>query len=83
MHSEVYQSKVNDKVRGTKEDLCIERLEMMQNLVELTTIDKQQFMILLKPGFKKIVSERLKAFEIAGIGIDLDIKTSQSVENIS
>lgn len=74
MHSEVYQSKVNDKTRDPKVDLCVERLKMMQHFVELTTIDKQQFMILSKPSFKKIVSEKLKAFEIAGIGINLEDK---------
>lgn len=80
MHSEVYQSKVNDKTRDPKVDLCIERLKMMQHFVELTTIDKQQFMILSKPGFKKIVSERLKAFEITGTGIDLEDKNLKQVK---
>lgn len=80
MHNEVYQSKINDKTRGPKVNLGIERLKMMQHFVELTTIDKQQFMILSKPSFKKIVSERLKVFEIAGIGIELEDKNLKQVK---
>lgn len=80
MHRNVYLTKVNDKTRDPKVELSIERLKMMQHFVELTTINKQQFMILSKSGLKNIVAEKLKAFEIAGIGIDLVDKNLKQVK---
>lgn len=71
MHSDVYSANIKKNVANTSMQLELDRVKLLQNFVELTTINKQPFATLLKSGFQKIVGDRLKELQDGGCGIDL------------
>lgn len=72
-HKMTYKKFVNSS-DDQDDDLAIKRLKLLQHLTELVTVDKQQFSILLKPSFQKLMAEQLKELDIAGVGIILSDK---------
>lgn len=71
MHSAVYSANIKKNDANTSLQLELDRVKLLQNFVELTTINKQPFATLLKSGFQKIVGDRLKELQDGGCGIDL------------
>lgn len=78
-HKEIYKKFVNNS-DDQEDDLAIKRLKLLQHLTELVTVDKQQFSILLKPSFQKLVAEQLKELDIARIGINLSDKNLTEIK---
>lgn len=78
-HKEIYKKFINSS-EDQDDDLAIKRLKLLQHLTELVTVDKQQFSILLKPSFQKLMAEQLKELDIAGIGINLSDKNLTEIK---
>lgn len=69
VHYDIYDSHINISKRESR--VTVDRMKCIQHLTELVTINKMPFKLLLKSGFQKILSEKLKIFDDAGIGINL------------
>lgn len=80
VHEDAYKKFINNKEEKNKLELKAKRLLFLQTLVELVTVDKQQFLILSKPSFQKLVADKLKIFSIADMGINLDDKNFPEVK---
>lgn len=81
VHREIYQLKINFDAKNAKDDIKKKRLEFMQHLVEMVTINKMPFSALLSSGFKKIVAQKLDEFEKAGLSVDLNGKNLKEVKS--
>lgn len=79
-HREIYETSINSKQQNPVIDLKVKRLKLLQHLVELITVDKQQFLILQKPSFQKIIAEQLKELAVAGMGINLNDKNLPEIK---
>lgn len=75
-----FEYKTNVIIEDAELALEVKRLKLLQYFVELVTIDKQQFAILTKPSFRKIVCEQIEELEIAGIGINLNDKNLPQIK---
>lgn len=70
-HHTVYVTEIKKQIEYPLTKLKIERLKLLQNCVEMTTVNKQPFADLLKSGFQKIIAHQLEEFEKNGIALDL------------
>lgn len=80
MHISVYTAKVKKKVDGTSH-LKLERLKLLQNCVELTTVNKQPFANISSSGFQKIIGEKLDELQKGGCGLNLRSRSLDSVKD--
>lgn len=81
-HSDIYNSDIVCNV-GLKE-MAIERLKLLQQCVEMTTVNKEHFSILTKSAFQKIIAPQLEKFAKAGMPLNLTAKNLEPVkEHIS
>lgn len=80
VHEDAYKKFINNQEEKNKLQLQAKRLVFLQTLVELVTVDKQQFLVLSKPSFQKLVADKLKIFSIADMGINLDDKNFPEVK---
>lgn len=80
-HSEMYDKHINSG-KNISEYLKIKRLKILQILTEFFTVDKQQFALLSKPSFQKLMSKQLKPLDIAGVGNLNDKNLPEIKENI-
>lgn len=71
MHGDVYIEKVKKNLENASLNLQLERMKLLQYCVELTTINKQPFALLLKSGFQKIVADKLQELQKGGLGLNL------------
>lgn len=78
-HTEIYEAEVKHVTQDDIE-LKIERLKLLQNFVEITTVNKEPFNVLLKSGVKKLAAEKLKMLKAAGLGIDLNDKNLPEIK---
>lgn len=81
VHGEIYESKINALAKGSDKYMKQKRLQMMQHLVELVTINKMPFTTLLKSGFQKLMAEQLQILTDAGMAIDLNDKNLVQVKD--
>lgn len=82
MHDTVYTTKIKKNVDNTLQ-MKLERLKLLQNCVELTTVNKQPFANILSSGFQKIVGDKLKELEKGGCGINLkDVRLNPVKDHI-
>lgn len=78
VHRDIYESKIN--IQNPENDVKVERLKCMQHLVELVTVNKMPFNLLLKYGFQNLIAEKLNTFDEAGIGINLNYSNLQEIK---
>lgn len=69
-HHAIYEKSV--KISPNQKTFAQQRLELVQNCVEIVTINKQPFTSLLKSGFSKIIADKLQMLEEAGFGVNLN-----------
>lgn len=69
--AKMYIEKVKKNLENASLNLQLERLKLLQYCVELTTINKQPFALLLKSGFQKIVADKLQELQKGGLGLNL------------
>lgn len=70
-HSAIYSAQIKRKIENPTIKLKVKRLMLLQQCVEITTINKQPFNDLLKSGFQKLIAHKLEKFERNGIKLDL------------
>lgn len=70
-HSTTYTAQISRKNVNSTKKLEIKRLMLLQQCVEITTINKQPFNDLLKSGFQKMIANKLQKFEQNGMKLDL------------
>lgn len=81
MHLNVYESEIKPEHIHDELKMKIKRLKLVQNCVEITTINKLPFSTLLKSGFQKTVEKKLKKLEAAGEGVNLHRKYLTPIKN--
>lgn len=79
-HNEVYVSQIKRSHDSADLSLKLERLQLLQICVELTTINKQPFAHILHSAFQKLISSQLVKFEMAGDPLDLKSKNLTPVK---
>lgn len=73
-HNEVYLSQIKRTNHTAGSSLKLERLQLLQICVELTTVNKQPFAHILHSGYQKLIRSQLTKFEKAGYPLDLKSK---------
>lgn len=69
-HKQVYKEDI-DPDFDNQETIPIKRLKLLQNLVEIVTVNGRPFKYLLDSGFQKCVSDQLICLKLAGCPINL------------
>lgn len=70
-HKQAYKDLI-DSDFNSDESNSIKRLKLIQNLVEIVTINGRPFSYLLDSGFQKCISDKLRQLHLAGCGINLN-----------
>lgn len=70
-HSTTYMVQISRKFENPTKKLEVKRFMLLQQCVEMTTINKQPFNDLLKSGFQKMIANKLDKFERNGMKLDL------------
>lgn len=79
MHEDIYSTEIKTHEVGDDIELRMKRLKLLQYCVEITTINKEPFSVLLKSGVQKLIANKVKKLNKAGIGIDLTNKNLRHV----
>lgn len=67
VHSEIYE-----EIAGkNKDDVRAKRLKLLQDVVEILTVNGRPFTYILDSGFKSIVQDKLDHLKAAGCGLNL------------
>lgn len=83
VHKDIYLSKVRKQVENIDMRMEIKRMKLLQNCVELVTINKQPFTLFSHSGFQKIMGKKLKKLQEAGYALNLEKpKVSQVKDHI-
>lgn len=78
-HLEIYNSKII--IKHSPLYYAMKRLRLLQQCVEITTVNKQPFNDLLKSGFQGIISSKLTKLSQAGFGLNLTSPNLVPVKN--
>lgn len=60
-----------DLIADRKKDIPVKRLEFLQNIVEMVTVNGRPFKSISDSGFKSIVQNKLNKFDAAGCSLNL------------
>lgn len=74
MHSDVYNTQVKTSTGTNEQKLKIKRLKLLQNCVEITTINRQTYAFLSSSGFQNIIRNKLNKLEEGGCALNLKSK---------
>lgn len=80
-HPEIYKEHIGDKLIKNQEYYSIQRLELIQNCVEIVTVNGRPFKCLGDSGFRKIVDQQLTELANHGFVINLDNKNFPEIKN--
>lgn len=81
MHKDVYFTNVKKKMEDSNIKMQVKQLKLLQNCVEITTINKQPFSDLLNSGFQNIIRKKMLTLEASGYGLNLKCKNLTPVKN--
>lgn len=79
VHPDVYAQEILYK-HSTKY-YAVKRLQLLQQCVEITTVNKEPFNCLLKTGFQKMIEPKVNKLFAAGFGINLRRPELKPVKN--
>lgn len=79
----IHREKFN-LIADQKNDISAERLQFLQNIVEIVTVNGRPFSSIHDSGFKSIIGDKLKEFDAAGCTLNLsDRNLSEVKEKLS
>lgn len=78
VHAEAY-NEINSSKKSLKES-AIKRLKLLQQCVELTTVNKQPFAMLLSSGFQDLIANKLEKLATAGMSLNLKSRNLEPVK---
>lgn len=71
IHLQNVHHKIYGIITGKNENVKTERLKLLQNVVEILTVNGRPFTYILDSGFKSIVQDKLDYLRKAGCGLNL------------
>lgn len=80
MHTEEFNTHVKTSAGTNAQKMKIRRLKLLQNCVEITTINKQPYAFLSSSGFQNIIQNKLRKLEDAGCGLNLKSRDMLTVK---
>lgn len=67
-HKQIYSDEI---LKNKEEDIRVSRLKTVHSCVELVTINSLAFSVLSSSGFRSVLEEKLRAFQLDGCGLNL------------